>query len=63
MFCYCPLYFIKECGGNPKYYKGVKDCSDCTVNHDENSYEHVNKILKEVFGKIQKNGKMIYLSE
>lgn len=33
-FCYCPLYYVKDCGGNPKYLEsGIKDCSDCTFNH------------------------------
>lgn len=33
-WCYCPLYFLKECPGN--YYindEGVKDCSECTLPH------------------------------
>lgn len=34
MFCYCPLYFLKECGGNYKITKsGVKDCTECTIPH------------------------------
>lgn len=34
LFCYCPLYRIKDCGGNPTYLaNGVKDCTNCTVPH------------------------------
>jgi Zn-finger protein len=33
-FCYCPLYpcRIKETGG--KLYKGIWDCSNCTILHN-----------------------------
>ncbi len=43
LFCYCPLYALKEdCGGNFKYTKnGIKDCSDCLVPHNKNSYEYI----------------------
>lgn len=43
LFCYCPLYALKEkCGGNFRYTdKGIKDCSQCTKPHDANGYEHV----------------------
>ena len=34
LFCYCPLYRMEDCGGNPKYLpNGIKDCSACTVPH------------------------------
>ena len=34
LFCYCPLYGMDDCGGNPKYLpNGIKDCSACTVPH------------------------------
>ncbi len=61
MFCYCPLYFFENCEGNPKYNDGVKDCSDCIANHDENSYEHVMKVLNKAFKQIKKTGEMPYL--
>lgn len=42
LFCYCPLYLLKEdCGGNFSYTHGVKDCSGCTKPHTKNSYEFV----------------------
>ena len=46
LFCYCPLYRMENCGGNPSYLaNGIKDCSNCTVPHFH--YEHVLKKLTE----------------
>ncbi len=40
LFCYCPLYRMEDCGGNPTYLSnGIKDCSNCTVPHFH--YDHV----------------------
>ena len=46
LFCYCPLYRMKDCGGNPTYLSnGIKDCSNCTVPHF--CYDHVlNKLME-----------------
>jgi Zn-finger protein len=45
LFCYCPLYFIKECGGNNTWIKGIKVCTYCTIPHLETGYDIiVNKI-------------------
>ncbi len=43
LFCYCPLYALKEeCGGNFKYLEnGIKDCSDCLVPHRRDAYDYV----------------------
>lgn len=43
LFCYCPLYALKEhCGGNYQYTaKGIKDCSACELPHGPNGYGHV----------------------
>lgn len=52
LFCFCPLYFLEDCGGNPKYTdRGVKDCSSCTRPHDPDGYDHVLKRLKVEFDK------------
>jgi len=48
MFCYCPLYFLDECGGNYKNTHGMKDCSDCLIPHDPNGYDHINKKIAEI---------------
>jgi Zn-finger protein len=46
LFCYCPLYRMENCGGNPSYLSnGIKDCSNCTVPHFH--YAHVIKKLTE----------------
>lgn len=41
MFCYCPLYMLgSECGGNYRILpEGIKDCSDCTICHQKDSYK------------------------
>lgn len=42
LFCYCPLYMLKDkCGGNFSYAHGIKDCSGCTKPHDKGGYNHV----------------------
>lgn len=42
LFCYCPLYMLKDkCGGNFKYTKNVKDCSDCLIPHSKGAYDFV----------------------
>ena len=46
LFCYCPLYRMENCGGNPTYLSnGIKDCSNCTVPHFH--YDHVIRKLTE----------------
>ena len=42
LFCYCPLYVLgRDCGGNPKYCGGIKDCSDCLVPHVRGNYGRI----------------------
>ena len=50
LFCYCPLYCLKDnCGGDFVYLEsGVKSCVNCTKPHDRNGYEHVMRKLKQV---------------
>lgn len=39
LFCYCPLYPYKDCGGNFSYLEnGIKDCSNCTLPHRRENY-------------------------
>ena len=46
LFCYCPLYRLPNCGGNPSYLSnGIKDCSNCKVPHYH--YAHVIQKLCE----------------
>jgi Zn-finger protein len=47
LFCYCPLYFLEECGGNKKLINGIKDCSDCLIPHSKIGYDYiVGKIME-----------------
>ena len=49
LFCYCPLYMLKgDCGGDYIINHGIKDCSNCTKPHDENSYEWIMSKMKLV---------------
>ena len=52
MFCFCPLYLMKDCGGAYLMIKDknggmIKDCSQCTLVHGKDGYKHViRKITK-----------------
>lgn len=48
LFCYCPLYFLEECGGNCKLYNGVKDCTDCLIPHGEKGYDYIVQKIMDV---------------
>lgn len=51
LFCYCPMYPIKECPGNPqiveKKGKNIKVCTNCTFPHQPENYDRIIEILKE----------------
>lgn len=48
MFCYCPLYFLEECGGNYEINYGIKDCTNCFIPHGPKGYDYINnKIVEE----------------
>jgi len=64
LFCFCPLYFVKECGGDYSItIKGAKDCSKCHKPHDENSYEFVMEQMNRLFDIINGQEKMIWVKE
>ncbi len=47
LFCYCPLYRIKECGGDYEIMNsGVKDCSKCLIPHTINGYPYIIRKLE-----------------
>ncbi|MBV7275197.1 metal-binding protein [Clostridiaceae bacterium UIB06] len=48
LFCYCPLYFVEDCGGNNSYINCVKDCSNCIIPHSENGYDYIFKKIVEL---------------
>ena len=49
LFCYCPLYMLKDkCGGNFTYKNGIKNCTSCFIPHLNGGYDHVMSKMKEV---------------
>lgn len=50
LFCFCPLYWLEECGGTPRRtQEGIKDCTTCTLPHCEGGYDKVMARLKREF--------------
>lgn len=41
LFCFCPLYVLKDCGGNYKIIDQIKDCSDCLLPHRKENYDYI----------------------
>lgn len=41
LFCFCPLYVLKDCGGNYKIIDQIKDCSDCLLPHHKENYDYI----------------------
>ncbi len=49
LFCFCPLYALKEnCGGSFKYAGDIKDCSSCLAPHSKNGYEFIMSQMDDV---------------
>ena len=52
LFCYCPLYRLENCPGNPEYRKKgdktIKSCINCTFPHKKENYDKINEILKNL---------------
>ncbi|PLX69856.1 MAG: metal-binding protein [Denitrovibrio sp.] len=63
LFCYCPLYLIKDCGGDANFIGSLKDCSKCEKNHNKKSYDFIQTRLKQIFSKLDKGLEMITLGE
>lgn len=47
-FCYCPLYFVEECGGDHRDNMGIKDCSQCLIPHRPHGYDYINRKLMDI---------------
>lgn len=51
LFCYCPLYHMRNCPGNKQYIqkdeKEIKVCTDCTFPHKPENYDKIITILKK----------------
>ncbi|WP_282013974.1 cysteine-rich small domain-containing protein [Marinifilum flexuosum] len=56
LFCFCPLYMLGDkCGGNFTYTdNGIKNCSECTLPHSKNGYDHVMSKMSLVMEKGRK---------
>lgn len=56
MFCYCPLYALREqCGGNFSYTpQGIKDCSRCLRPHRRENYAAICEKLGQVMEMVKK---------
>ncbi len=48
LFCYCPLYYLEECGGNYVFNKGIKICTECLVPHSPKGYDYINDKIKMI---------------
>lgn len=53
LFCYCPLYFLKNCGGTPAWRGAVKDCTPCALPHAPGGYDKVLARLGLAFGELR----------
>lgn len=51
LFCYCPLYFLEECGGDAMWREGFKDCTACVGPHAPGGYERTLTQLREEFSR------------
>ena len=55
LFCYCPLYQLENCPGNPIYKekedRKIKVCKNCTFPHKPENYDvvvgRIKTVLKE----------------
>ena len=51
LFCYCPLYHMDNCPGNPTYNvrneRTVKICSACTFPHRAENYERIIELIRK----------------
>ena len=52
LFCFCPLYGMRECPGDPKFTEketGLKKvCTDCIFPHEAGNYERIIELLKKM---------------
>ena len=54
LFCFCPLYFLEDCGGNHRTLEnGIKDCTPCLIPHHPKGYDHIMRRLKAEFEKVR----------
>ena len=50
LFCYCPMYRLEHCLGNPSYIekngKRIKNCTGCTFPHRAENYDKIMEVLR-----------------
>ncbi|XPV76717.1 MAG: cysteine-rich small domain-containing protein [Desulfovibrio sp.] len=56
LFCFCPLYFFKECGGRFEMASNIKDCTNCLIPHTPEGYDHILGKLKKAFQSAKESG-------
>ena len=48
LFCFCPLYFLPDCGGNYTLINNkIKDCSNCLIPHNCDNYDYIMSKLSD----------------
>lgn len=47
LFCFCPLYFLEDCGGDCRFRNGVKDCTPCLRPHQPDGYDAILARLRQ----------------
>ena len=51
LFCYCPLYHLETCPGNPVYTekdgRKIKVCTGCTLPHVADNYDKVIELIRK----------------
>ena len=47
LLCFCPLYFLENCGGDCETRQGVKDCTPCLRPHRPEGYDEILARLRE----------------
>ena len=48
LFCFCPLYVLKDCGGNYQMKGDIKDCSHCILPHQRENYDYIMKRYQDI---------------
>lgn len=52
LFCYCPMYHVENCPGNPVYKekdgKHLKICTNCTFPHKAENYDKIIEVIKRL---------------
>ena len=52
MFCYCPMYRLEQCPGNPAYKEKngttIKVCTNCTFPHKPENHAKIVEILRKM---------------